>query len=234
MTHFVQHHTELCCPTCKPHQMLSGALLMYYQSCETQSRPCPSPAFPLHYLFLLQFTHFPQMAAIPPSSPRSSRRASHRLKRLKLIADMVASDPDDLSTIPQVLTGAHNAHYQTSLDRHAAALLATPTVGFATDPTKPDVQWPETAHFYRMLRQPVHPQPLKLFASALQRRIAPKLPASRAGAEFAFAPKSSPYLVGNASFKPSLLFPLYVLLRQLCKKTCTLTILINSPLNVTS
>jgi hypothetical protein len=103
-TPFVQHHTELCCPTCTQHQLLSVVPLMHYQPRAPQFRPCPSaawasPACPLYYLCLLQFNHFPQMAAIPPSHPRSSQRASQSLRRLQLIADMVASDPDDLSTI---------------------------------------------------------------------------------------------------------------------------------------
>jgi hypothetical protein len=159
---------------------------------------------------LLQITNHPKMSAIPPSSPRSARRMSLSQQRLKLIADMVASDSEDLSTIPHVLTGAHSAHYQTSLARHAVVILAIPPAGFAPDPAQPTAQWPAAANFQRMLRQPKRLPPLQLLASALQGRISPLLPASWEGAEFAFAPHNSPYLTGNPNFKPSTLFALHI------------------------
>jgi hypothetical protein len=143
------------------------------------------------------------MPTVSTPNPLGASRNSASLQRLQLITDLVASDPEDLSTIPQVLTGAHNAHYQISPSRQAVVLLATPPAGFTPDPTRPQLQWPGAARFNRMARQAAPPPPLL-------RLIAPHLPATWTHATITFAPHTSPYLRGTSSSNPSSLFALHI------------------------
>jgi hypothetical protein len=83
-----------------------------------------------HATGLVYFTHHLQMPTARTPNALTANRETVSLQKLQLITDLVASDPEDMSTIPQVLTDAHHAHYETSLSRHAIGLSRYPNRGF--------------------------------------------------------------------------------------------------------